>query len=400
MAHLTVNPDTGGGDSRSQQPVHQTRNKVDKLDLLNSLKTAMAVVKPTVNMEPHKRSIHFTDEAAVVVFEGGSALLPIVLPISGRAIDLKRLTSTVGALDDGEVEASGSDTSLALGDSGGAVASIQTEASDITAGDAELGHLAYVTSLHDTEPTVTVRASALAEAISRVGYCQSSDEARPNLNGVNLELRGETVWATTTDGHRLATCALLATTANLEEGNRKIIIPTPVARAVKLLSGRVAVTARSLVSTKFGEPGTISAAFFPDFEFPDIYQALPSFSEFKNTIHFDDVNAAIKAIMKVVKLCPPGTVSIKASSSAIEIASSDDGVFFTSRNGTDSATVPLVCDVRSWSTVALSHKYLLETLKLADKTAVLSSTGDALAPLRLVLDEREDEIHVIMPCRV
>lgn len=374
---------------------------MDKLDLLQSLKTAMAVVKPTVNMEPHKRSIHFTDEAAVVVFEGGSALLPIVLPISGRAIGLKRFASTVGALDDGEVEASGSDTSLALGDSGGAVTSIQTEASDITAGDAKLSSLAYVASLHDTEPSITVRASALAEAISRVGYCQSSDESRPNLNGVNLELRGEVVWATTTDGHRLATCALLATTANVEEGNRKIIIPTPVARGVKLLSGRVAVTARSLASTKFGEPGTISAAFLPDFKFPDIYQALPRDSGLHCSITFGDVKAALKAIKKAIKLCPPGHVAKEGvvNNMIITLHADDGKAFVTSTDGTESATVPLGCVAEGWTPTSLNYKYLIDVLKLADKTAVVKSSGDALSPIRLVLDEHDDEFHIIMPCR-
>ena len=62
----------------------------------------------------------------------------------------------------------------------------------------------------------------LRDLINKVSFCVSTDESRPILKGVSLDLEGNTVTAVATDGYRLARCV-----KNVEssDGNMTAVVP-------------------------------------------------------------------------------------------------------------------------------------------------------------------------------
>jgi DNA polymerase-3 subunit beta len=92
-------------------------------------------------------------------------------------------------------------------------------------------------SIDEVEATerVAVSEAALKELIERTAFAMAQQDVRYYLNGLLLDLRGETLRCVATDGHRLALCE-----ASLEGdgGKRQIIVPRKgVTELQRLLEG-------------------------------------------------------------------------------------------------------------------------------------------------------------------
>jgi len=72
-------------------------------------------------------------------------------------------------------------------------------------------------------PGLEIDAEALVALDNRVRFCTSTDETRPSLNGVFVEVGDGQVLATATDGHRLVSAELPARTNGLAD--KAVIVP-------------------------------------------------------------------------------------------------------------------------------------------------------------------------------
>lgn len=77
---------------------------------------------------------------------------------------------------------------------------------------------------------VKVASVVLRKLIAQTVFCAPVDDIRTYLNGVCLEIEGDTITAISTDGHRMAVSS--ATLPEMNAAKASVIIPTGVAQAV------------------------------------------------------------------------------------------------------------------------------------------------------------------------
>jgi DNA polymerase-3 subunit beta len=247
------------------------------------------------------------------------------------------------------------------------------------------------------ERMVTVQAAVLSQMIERTMYAASMDETRYNLNGVYLELLGDTekLRMVATDGHRLA--YVDRSVGNDVEGLRSgVIIPRKGLAELKRL-----VDEEDADEIEIGFEGNSGLARKGDVslvmrliegEFPNYQQVLPKEIGIHVVIASDILAHSLR---RVSLLSAERSRAVK-----LELA---EGTLRLSSNNPDLGEAHEEIDVDYVGEpleIAFNVRYLIDALSAIRAKEVKLGFRDALSPAQLVPSDDSDTLAVVMPMRV
>jgi DNA polymerase-3 subunit beta len=235
----------------------------------------------------------------------------------------------------------------------------------------------------------------LVSAVEQTQMAASTDEARPVLTGVLVQVQGESLTLAATDGHRLAVRKLAASGAG--DLDASLIVPAralaELARVLKGEPGKVELIiskARNQIFFKAGNSELTSRLI--DGKYPNYAQVIPSKSSTKVRVSTSELTQTVRAV----------SLFARDSANVIRVKAQPGSV-------TLSATTNEVGDSRAEMTahvegseiqIAFNARYVLDALGVIGEDEVELLFDGPLSPGLLRPPGKEHYLYVIMPVRV
>ncbi|HPG25369.1 MAG: DNA polymerase III subunit beta [Spirochaetaceae bacterium] len=247
------------------------------------------------------------------------------------------------------------------------------------------------------ERTVPVSASVLSAMIERTMYAASVDETRYNLNGVYLEVLGETgdIRLVATDGHRLA-CVDRAIEADASALASGVIVPRKGLGELKRLVDEDDAEEIELAfanNSGLARKGDVTLVMrLIEGEFPNYNQVIPRDLSRHLLLPTDTLTQAVRRVAllssernRAVKLeLTPGQLVISSNNPDLGDAREELDVDYAGEN----------------LTVGFNARYLLDAINAIGEKEVRFSFQDSLSPSRITPAEDEKTLAVVMPMRI
>ena len=235
----------------------------------------------------------------------------------------------------------------------------------------------------------------LVKAVEQTQMAASTDEARPVLTGVLVQVQGGNLTLAATDGHRLAVRKLPAHGAGDLEAS--LIVPAralaELARVLKGEPGRVELTiskARNQIFFKAGNSELTSRLI--DGKYPNYAQVIPSKSSTKVKVPTAELTQTVRAVSLFAR-DSANVIRVKAQAGAVVLSATTNEV------GDSRAEMP--ADVEgSEIQIAFNARYVLDALAVIGEDEVELLFDGPLSPGLLRPPGKEHYLYVIMPVRV
>jgi DNA polymerase-3 subunit beta len=247
----------------------------------------------------------------------------------------------------------------------------------------------------DEGDRMTIPLDDLLLAIEQTQIAASSDEARPVLTGILLQIEpgGQTLAAT--DGHRLAVRKLHARGG--EELDARLIVPAralaELPRAFRGESDEVEVIISKARNQVFFRAGTSEVTSrLIDGTYPNYTQVIPSKSSTSVRVPITDLSQTVRAV----------ALFARDSSNVIRLRTENGGVVLsatTNEVGDSRAELPAKVDGTEIQ-IAFNARYIVDALAVIGGEEVELRFDGPLGPGLIQPPGQEDYLYVIMPVRV
>lgn len=300
------------------------------------------------------------------------------------AVSARRLFDIVRELPDQEVSITGDEAKLTLNCARGRYRFVGAPVDDFP----ELPDIPAGKQISfDTEK--------LERMIRRTLYAVSTDETRPELTGVFMEIREDRMRLVATNGHRLARSGLQGA---FKQDKEMLLPPKALNQLLRLFSevdGEVEVTG-SKSYARFGVGSTDLYSRLLEGPFPDYQRVIPDTSPLSALIRRDDLIASLRRIL-VLSDSQTRQVKMKFAPSRLSILAEYQGA------GEASEEMPVDYDGEEL-TIGYNGGYILEMLKTVDVERMKMSFESAIsAGVFTPADggaEDEDLLCLVMPLRL
>ncbi len=242
---------------------------------------------------------------------------------------------------------------------------------------------------------VKIDQGQLRDAIEQTVIAASSDEGRPVLTGVYIQLNGGKATFAATDGHRLAVKTLPFTADGGETDN--VVIParalTELSRILKVGGDAIDVTVgpqKNQVYFKTGDVELMSRLI--EGTYPNYQQVIPSQSTTTITAKTQDLLYTTKMVSLFSKDAA-NVIKFKTEGKKLTLTAN------TSEVGQNIADVEATIDGQDLQ-VAFNSKYLLDVLAVLGTDEVQLGFTGPLNPGIIRPVGKDDYLYIIMPVRV
>jgi DNA polymerase III subunit beta len=235
----------------------------------------------------------------------------------------------------------------------------------------------------------------LIKAVEQTQMAASTDEARPVLTGVLVQIQAGNLTLAATDGHRLAVRKLPAQGAgDLDAG---LIVPAralaELARVLKGEPGRVEIIvskARNQIFFRAGNSELTSRLI--DGKYPNYAQVIPSKSSTTVKVATAELTQTVRAVSLFAR-DSANVIRVKAQQGAVVLSATTNEV------GDSRAEMPADVD-GSEIQIAFNARYVLDALGVIGEDEVELLFDGPLSPGLLRPPGKEHYLYVIMPVRV
>lgn len=248
---------------------------------------------------------------------------------------------------------------------------------------------------HANENEKVFSLDKLKDSIQRMVFAASTDETRPVLTGVKVNMAGGKISLTATDGYRLS-LDQVETADKKEELN--VILPAQtllevVRIAADVKAGQIGLF---LIGSKnqivFTLPNILIFTRIIDGEYPNVEKIIPG--EFKTRVTID--RDSFTQTVKTASLFARGAANI------IKIKISKDGLKLSANTpqvGENEDFVEAKVEGEEME-IAFNYRFLLDLLNnFPDESVVLEASGP-LSPGLFKPQKPSSYVHIIMPVRV
>ena len=235
----------------------------------------------------------------------------------------------------------------------------------------------------------------LVSAVEQTQMAASTDEARPVLTGVLVQVKGGSLTLAATDGHRLAERKLSASgSADLEAS---LIVPAralaELARVLKGEPGQVEMIiskARNQVFFRAGSSELTSRLI--DGKYPNYAQVIPSKSSTKVRVSTSEFTQTVRAVSLFAR-DSANVIRVKAQAGSLLLSATTNEV--------GDSKAEMAADVDgSDIQIAFNARYVLDALGVIGTDEVELLFDGPLSPGLLRPPGKEHYLYVIMPVRV
>ena len=232
-------------------------------------------------------------------------------------------------------------------------------------------------------------------AVEQTQMAASTDEARPVLTGVLVQVQGGSLTLAATDGHRLAVRKLAA--AGSTDLEASLIVPAralaELSRVLKGEPGRVEVIiskARNQVFFRAGSSELTSRLI--DGKYPNYSQVIPSKSSTTVRVSTAELTQTVRAVSLFAR-DSANVIRLKAQAGALTLSATTNEV------GDSKAEMAANVD-GSDIQIAFNARYVLDALGVIGEDEVELLFDGPLSPGLMRPPGKEHYLYVIMPVRV
>lgn len=241
------------------------------------------------------------------------------------------------------------------------------------------------------ERSVSLDATALADALRQVVSAASNDESRPILTGVLLAAEGDGLRLVATDSYRLAVRDLPGTSV-LEEGQQVLVPSNALKELSRLLTGAEAVTLRlgeRDVAFEVGDVRVTSRLIEGDF--PNYRGLIPASQPNQLRVGREALLEALRRVRLLAREATP--VRLVMSDESLELLAITQDVG-QAREELDAKYAG------NELTVAFNPEYLIAGIEVTPGDEITLETIDALKPALVRAVDSPDFLYLLMPVRV
>jgi len=250
-----------------------------------------------------------------------------------------------------------------------------------------------------TTDQLTVPGDLLLEMSERVGFAMSSDEGRPNLNGILMKVEpgddGVGVEMVATDGHRLACLKRQVGPAGIEQAMGVIIHRKGVNELKRFLAdheGDVTVGFQRNAVVFQVENGYLLVRQV-ELEYPDYKRVLPSEFKWTFTIGRTEFIRAVQQAAVVLSAEKTPLVKLSVEEGRVQISAQDPD------KGDAHAELDIEYNGEPLD-ISFNNRYLQEALNVLPGKEVTIRVKDLSSASSLTTGEDEGILQLVMPVRV
>ena len=233
----------------------------------------------------------------------------------------------------------------------------------------------------------------LRDLINKVSFCVSTDESRPILKGVSLDLEGNTVTAVATDGYRLARCV-----KNVEssDGNMTAVVPArslnEIARLIEDDEQPVTVALqKNYLAVDFQHTCVTSRLL--EGSYINYRQIIPQRFETRATLAKDAFSASLERAILLTRSDRNNLVKFDMHENMMDITSDSEA-------GRVDEHLDIKLEGKDL-TIAFNARYFTELIKYIGSDCMTISFNDAIQPCIVTpADSTEDLLYLILPVRM
>ena len=233
----------------------------------------------------------------------------------------------------------------------------------------------------------------LRDLINKVSFCVSTDESRPILKGVSLDLEGNTVTAVATDGYRLARCV-----KNVEsrDGNMTAVVPArslnEIARLIEDDEQPVTVALqKNYLAVDFQHTCVTSRLL--EGSYINYRQIIPQRFETRATLAKDAFSASLERAILLTRSDRNNLVKFDMHENMMDITSDSEA-------GRVDEHLDIKLEGKDL-TIAFNARYFTELIKYIGGECVTISFNDAVQPCIVAPTEgTEDLLYLVLPVRM
>ncbi|MDY0061441.1 MAG: DNA polymerase III subunit beta [Myxococcota bacterium] len=246
-------------------------------------------------------------------------------------------------------------------------------------------------------PMVTINKRLLFSMIEGVIFSVSTDDTRPNLNGVLVKPGGgERLMMVSTDGHRLSKLVRHIGTPLEGLPEEGVIIPrkglAELKRAMDDASEKLSFGVQSSQVIFRGESDTLFVRLI-DGVFPDFNRVIPKTNKNVARIERDHLMTALRRISLFAQAKTMGIRIALATEGKVRITASNPDL----GRAQEEFEVDYAGDALE---IGYNAKYLLDCLTPLDTSEVRFEMNDDLSPGIIRVDGDDDSFYVVMPMRL
>ena len=233
----------------------------------------------------------------------------------------------------------------------------------------------------------------LRDLINKVSFCVSTDESRPILKGVSLDLESNTVTAVATDGYRLARCV-----KNVEssDGNMTAVVPArslnEIARLIEDDEQPVTVALqKNYLAVDFQHTCVTSRLL--EGSYINYRQIIPQRFETRATLAKDAFSASLERAILLTRSDRNNLVKFDMHENMMDITSDSEA-------GRVDEHLDIKLEGKDL-TIAFNARYFTELIKYIGSDCMTISFNDAIQPCIVTpADSTEDLLYLILPVRM
>lgn len=247
----------------------------------------------------------------------------------------------------------------------------------------------------DAETTFDVDAHLFDRAVAQTVVAASTDEARPVLTGVLLEVEPGSLALVATDGHRLAVRRLGL--SSVDGTSVTVIVPArhlgEVARAITPTRPKVAVTVSATRNQIFFDLGDVEiSSRLIEGNFPRYQQVIPT----------ETATRVVVGVSRLLRELRTAAVLAKDAANVVRFTVGEGSLGLraqTAEVGEDEAVVPAQVEGPPLQ-IAFNARYVIDALSVLDGEEAELAFNAPLSPGLIRPVGRDDYLYVVMPIRV
>jgi len=250
----------------------------------------------------------------------------------------------------------------------------------------------------DEEPGITLNMEELREMISQVTFAASSDEARPVLTGVLLEIDGREMTLASADGFRLS--VRKAQLPQAAERSVRAIIPARALAELARIAGDDTETVRMVLPANRGQ------VIFHAESVELVSQLIDgAFPDYKGIIPTGSANRAVVSTEAFLKACKAADIFAREAAHSARFGFSPGGELEPGRvevsatsaeTGSSEIAVDATVEGEAME-VAFNVRFLIDVLNVINAPDTSLETNGPSSPGLIRPVGGDDFLHVVMP---
>lgn len=241
--------------------------------------------------------------------------------------------------------------------------------------------------------TLFLSKQLLNEIFTKVSFAASTDESRPQLNGIFFQNKAEALTVVATDGFRLS--KMEAEPFKKGSFPDSLLVPARLfAEAAKIFTEEKGVNVAISPKEKqvlFSDEGALLVGRLIEGDYPNFERIIPNEKTLSVVVDREELLRAVKGAAVFAREAL-NILKIKTKEGRLAVTSE------SSQHGSESAEVEAKIEGASLET-AFNYRYLLEYLQNSEGKEVLFETNGPLSPGVFRDPKKEKLLHLIMPVR-